>query len=106
MTTSSAPTLAVVSISVRYLRDELDELRAQVGPHAQPLMHDGPRGAVVAPRLHEHRAARPAAVDGRALVRRREDLRHRSRLLVRRSAGGGLREHRLSERVGVALLLV
>src|SRR6185312_16396520 len=52
-----------------------------------------------------HRAARPAAVDVRALVRRREDLRHRSRLLVGRAARGGLGEHRLGQRMRVALLL-
>src|SRR5207249_8008871 len=49
--------------------------------------------------------ARPAAVDVGALVRRREDLGHRSGLLVRRPTRGRLGEHRLAERMGVALLL-
>src|SRR4029450_689482 len=39
-------------------------------------------------------------------VWRGEDLRRRSRLLVRGPAGGGLGEHHLGPRVGVALLLV
>src|SRR6267378_234611 len=38
-------------LALRHLRDELDEVTAEVGPHAQPLVYDGPRGAVVAPRL-------------------------------------------------------
>ena len=92
-------------LALRHLRDELDTLTAEVRPHAQPLMHDGPRGAVVAPRLHEHRATGPAAVDVRALVGRREDLRHRAGLLIRRPIRGGLGEHRLGQRVDVALLL-
>src|SRR5207253_3727135 len=54
-------------LSLRHLGDERDTLAAEVWTHAQPLVHDGPGGAVVAPRLHEHRAARPAAVDVRAL---------------------------------------
>ena len=66
-----------------------------------------PRGAVVAPGLHEHRPARPAAVDVRRRAHRpvrcvgRHDLRHRAGLLVGRAAGRRLGELRL--RVGVVV---
>ena len=56
----------------RQLRDDLQRAAAHVRAHAELLVHDRPRRAVVAPRLHEHRAAGPAAVDVRAEVRRRQ----------------------------------
>src|SRR4029453_16745809 len=67
------------ALAHRHLRYDLETPVAEVGPDAQPLVHDRPGGAVVAPRLHEHRAAGPAAVDVGALVGRGEDLRHRAR---------------------------
>src|SRR6478735_7903635 len=92
-------------LTLRNLRNECHKAVTEIRIYTEPLVHDRPRGAVIAPCLHEHRAACPAAVDVGTLVRRREDLRHCARLLVRRPAGRGLTEHRLGQRVGVALLL-
>ena len=75
-----------------HLRHDLEEAAAGVGPHAELLVHDGPRGAVVAPRLEHHRALGELAVDraGRRVVRRRARS-PASRRAARRSraAGGG-----------------
>src|ERR671923_421069 len=78
-------------------------------------MDDGPGGAVVPPRLHEHRAAGPAAEDVRVValaavgrpveVRRGKDLGQGAGLLVGRAARERLAEHRLGLGTGVALLL-
>src|SRR5215471_13853041 len=69
--TAAEPDVASLhgALPVRYLRYDAQHAVAEVGVHAEPLVHSAPRGAVVAPSLHEHRAARPAAVDVRALVR-------------------------------------
>src|SRR5215204_4503799 len=87
------------------LRNDRDHASPELGLNAQPLVDNRPGRSVVAPGLHEHGPAGPATVDVRALVWGREDLRHRTGLLVRRITRGRFGEHRLSQRVRVALLL-
>ena len=96
----------------RHLRHDLQLGVLQERPHAKLLVDHRPRGAVVVPRLHDHRAACPAAVDvrrdaraGGDARRRREDLGQRARLLVGRVPGRRLGEHRLRDGGRVALLL-
>ena len=86
--------------------------RRPVRPHAELLVDHRPDRAVVAPGLHHHRAAGPAAVDvlvlvaGRVEPGRGQDLRHRAGLLVRAARRRRLGEHRLRVGVGVAALLI
>src|SRR4029453_17908814 len=86
---SEADVVAIHSgLALRYLRDDLDLPTAELRPQSEPLVNNRPGRAVISPGLHEHGPARPATVDVRALLWGREDLRHRTGLLIRRTACG------------------
>ncbi len=70
-------------LTLRHLRHDLERAPTEVRAYAELLVHDRPRGAVVAPGLQHHRPLGELAVELRRVVAgRRHDLRHRAGLLV------------------------